>query len=258
MHIASKVMKLQTSQHRGAGEPRSNSTVSTSCSEVFPLTGILAASCPESWVVQEVRRLSTKVAQLELQGERGGHHFYCSHCRCDGKGSSTRQRFLRKNIVLNRQCLPHNEPWTSCLVYFLLQDFVQYYDSIMPMLKQFVMTATSKKVWKHPLYRKQNSVQDSARLFVWRLFVLMRYKKQIQHLPAISSDIGRRIACEESRSNACPCPMPRFWCIHSCCHPSDVDATSFTHSVCFLSGHHKIIVYAWPDQETFPEMIFFI
>jgi hypothetical protein len=27
-----------------------------------------------------------------------------------------------------------------------LQDFVQYYDSIMPMLKQFVMTATSKKV----------------------------------------------------------------------------------------------------------------
>ena len=25
------------------------------------------------------------------------------------------------------------------------QDFVQYYDSIMPMLKQFVMTATSKK-----------------------------------------------------------------------------------------------------------------
>lgn len=25
------------------------------------------------------------------------------------------------------------------------EDFVQYYDSIMPMLKQFVMTATSKK-----------------------------------------------------------------------------------------------------------------
>lgn len=45
------------------------------------------------------------------------------HCHCMA-GAGFSQQFL---------CQPK------------LQDFVQYYDSIMPMLKQFVMTATSKK-----------------------------------------------------------------------------------------------------------------